>query len=240
MSWSLSDGEIHFLWWFIQGSIMNPGTRQHLRQTWGFCQRHACGFLAIECAFRHGRPHGAALLYEDLMERARDAFRGYLRPGALVAYRLRERRPCLLCELQIGSQSAGAAGSEILERGRDLGEVRAFAEQTRGYWEACVCDRCLGRSWIFRRCRPHLIASLRHGDPVDLEREAAFVDALLEHVRRYARAFRWEQRGTDTVEDHAALISALGWCSGWGEWLRLVGSSTGSFLRADEPPSRGT
>jgi hypothetical protein len=25
--WRLSDGEVHFLWWFIQGSIMIPETR---------------------------------------------------------------------------------------------------------------------------------------------------------------------------------------------------------------------
>ncbi len=173
------------------------------------------------------------------MGRASDVFHGYLRPGGLVAYRLRERRPCLLCELQIGPQSAGAAGRDILERGRNLGEARSFAEQTRGYWEACVCDRCRGRSWILRRCRPHLIASLRRGDPVDLKREAAYVDSLLEHVRRYARSFRWEQRGTDTIEDRAALIGALGWCSGWGEWLRLVDGTAERLLRADQSPNSG-
>ena len=234
MSWSLSDGEIHFLWWFIQGSIMNPETRQHLRQAWGFCQRHACGFLAVECAFRHNWPHGSALLYEDLMGRASEAFRGHLRPAKLVAYRLRDQRRCLMCELQIGPQSAGQVGGDILERGRDLGEIRSFAEQTRGYWEPCLCDRCLGRDGAGRRCRPHLLASLRHGEPVDMDGEAAFVRYLLDHVRRYARSFRWEDRGTDTIEDRAALIGGLGWCSGWGEWLRLVDWPGERAAREDE------
>src|SRR6266496_3870675 len=39
----LSDGELNFLWWFIQGSIMNPETRFRLHRRWGMCQRHSLG-----------------------------------------------------------------------------------------------------------------------------------------------------------------------------------------------------
>lgn len=41
----LSGGEIHYLWWFIQGSIMNPDTRYKLRDSWGLCERHAWGAI---------------------------------------------------------------------------------------------------------------------------------------------------------------------------------------------------
>lgn len=65
----LSDGEVHFLWWFIQGSIMNPETRERLHRAWGMCARHAAALLAVEAAYRHGWMHACALLYLDLIER---------------------------------------------------------------------------------------------------------------------------------------------------------------------------
>ncbi len=46
---------------------------------------------------------------------------------------------------------------------------------------------------------------------------------IAEHMDRYARLFRWEYRDPDTVEDRAALIGAIGWCSGWQPWLSLIG-----------------
>lgn len=82
-------------------------------------------------------------------------------------------------------------------------------------------------------CRPHLVAALRRGEPVDVEREAAGVRSLLDHLRQYARSFRWEYRNTETVEDRAALIGALGWCSGWGDWLELTDRPDGIV----EPPA---
>jgi hypothetical protein len=51
--WPLPDGEIHYLWWFIQGSIMEPEMRGRLRRTWGA--------LAVEAAYRHGYLHGPAV-----------------------------------------------------------------------------------------------------------------------------------------------------------------------------------
>jgi hypothetical protein len=36
-----SSDEIRFLWWFIQGSTMNPSTRDRLRKAWRLCERHA-------------------------------------------------------------------------------------------------------------------------------------------------------------------------------------------------------
>jgi len=46
VSWPLSDGAVHFFYWFIQGSIMFPDTRDALRGSWGFCERHAWACLS--------------------------------------------------------------------------------------------------------------------------------------------------------------------------------------------------
>jgi hypothetical protein len=96
-----SDGEAHFLWHFMQGSIMVPETRRRLRRAWGMCARHSFGAVAVEAAFRPRFLHGPALLYEDMMERAVTALKE--RPGPFqavrLARRLRAAGPCLMCEL---------------------------------------------------------------------------------------------------------------------------------------------
>ncbi len=48
----LSDGAVHFFYWFIQGSIMFPDTRDALMRSLGFCKRHAWACLSVEMAFR--------------------------------------------------------------------------------------------------------------------------------------------------------------------------------------------
>ncbi|MBI4011012.1 MAG: hypothetical protein HY359_01770 [Candidatus Rokubacteria bacterium] len=45
---------------------------------------------------------------------------------------------------------------------------------------------------------------------------------IVDHVGVYSCSFRWECRGTDTAEDQAALVSAVGWCSGWQPWIPLL------------------
>ena len=84
-----SEGEVYYLWSFIQGSIMIPETRWQLRRAWGMCERHAFVAVAVECAHRRAFLHGPAILYRDLMERARAAFdvTGPLK-GSQIARRL--------------------------------------------------------------------------------------------------------------------------------------------------------
>ena len=50
--WPLSDGEVHYLYGFIQGSIMIPETHFAIHRGWGFCERHAWGAFAVELCFR--------------------------------------------------------------------------------------------------------------------------------------------------------------------------------------------
>jgi hypothetical protein len=63
----LPGGEIHYLYWCIQGSIMIPETRHALRRAWGFCERHAWAALLVETAFRSNFMYGPAILYEDIL-----------------------------------------------------------------------------------------------------------------------------------------------------------------------------
>lgn len=220
--WQMSDGEIHFLYWFIQGSIMNPDTRWRLRHAWGMCERHAWGALAVEAAFRHSFLHGPALLYQDLMERALQCFpkRGPLKAKRL-GWNLRAVGPCLMCESGLNKASRGLAREELLRQGRDIGEFRRFALSTKAHWMAFVCGRCSGADSQWR-CRPHLLDDISRGVCVDAARYLWLVEHICEHLTAYARSFTWGYHDTDTAEDRAALIAAIGWCSGWRPVLAVV------------------
>ena len=235
----LSDGEIHFLWSFMDGSIMNPGTRWRLRHAWGMCQRHSFGWLSMEATFRPSFLMGPAILYEDLMQLAAQAFR--LRgPGRRLrlARRLRERGPCMMCEMDYGPGSTAiAANSRVLGLGREVENVRSFVRATEPWWRPAVCGICAGGDGP-TRCRRHLCEAMRRRDAVDLEVQRGLVESILHHLVRFSRSFRWEERGTDTAEDRAALISAVGWCGGWQPWLWLADMSNGAEgqrRRVDSP-----
>ncbi len=220
--WRLSDGEIHYLWWYIQGSIMEPDVRQRLRRAWGFCGRHAWGALSVEAAFRPSFLHGPAVLYEDLMTRALRVF-DLAGPwqAARVARRLRPTGPCLMCDMGLNRSSPAMAREELLAEGRDVESLRRFATKRRRFWWNTVCGQCLGEDSTVR-CRPHLREDLLADRITDPGEHRGLVEWILRHVTVYSRSFRWESRMTDTEEDQAALISAVGWCSGWEPWLPLL------------------
>ena len=218
----LGDAEIHFLWWFSQGSIMDPDVRRRLRRAWGMCGRHAAGYLTVEASLRHGYMHGPALLYEDLMERATATLTagGMLR-NLRIASRLQRAGPCLLCEMgyQQGREAPPSAADVVVE-GRDVSYLRDFAGVCRRYWEPVVCSRCAGERGT-ARCREHLAEDLERGRLHDLASQRALAGHITRHLINYARSFRWEHRGTETEEDRAALIAAAGWCSGWDGLLAV-------------------
>ncbi len=56
----------------------------------------------------------------------------------------------------------------------------------------------------------------------DLSPHAALLDEIAKHIKIYAHSFRHGYHGTETDEDVAALISAVGWCSGWKTFLLIV------------------
>lgn len=219
----LSDGEIHFLWWFIQGSIMTPSTRQRLRQAWGMCERHAWGYLVVDAAFRHGYLHGPVVLYEDLMQRALATL---AMPGPARARRvikgLRGKGPCLICDIGYGPESAAQVKEERLIKGRDLSELRGFARRTEPHWRHDVCGRCLGDYGSASRCRSHLIEDWEAGARPDLFAYLVEVKEMASRLTKYSRSFVFEKRGTATDEDRSALISAVGWCSGWRTLMNIL------------------
>lgn len=225
----LSPGEIHFLWWFIQGSIMNPSTRTRLRRAWGMCQRHAWGWMVVEAAFRNAYMHGPAVLYEDLMVTAAPLFelRG---PAQLVrlARRLKEKGPCLMCEEGYNAGSKGFVKPHIVQQGRDLTQFQRLAGRTAPFWGPSVCGRCANTDSPLR-CRIHLIEDISTGQAKDIQFHRDAFSKIVERLRRYARSFQFEFQGTRTDEDEASLIEAVAWCSGWETFLALLRSSDGAW-----------
>ncbi len=219
----LSPGEVHVLWWFIQGSIMELETRLRLRRAWGMCERHSVAALSTEAAFRHCYLHGPAILYADLMDRAVRAFEmaGPL-AGPRLARRLRVRGPCLMCELQLGPNSAGGfISDERVAEGRDLSRFRSFMAESERHWRPTVCGRCACIA-AAARCRIHLLEDLERNPATGLAQHRALVARIAAHVKRYSVSLRWERRGTDSAEDRAALVGAVGWCGGWNTLLGVL------------------
>jgi hypothetical protein len=218
----LSNGEINFLWWFIQGGIMCSATRERLYKGWGMCERHAWGFVTVEAAFRMGYMHGPAILYEDLMNQAEAAFHSR---GPLQIWRsrtnIRQRGPCMMCEMGYGPHSKGNADKDRVDKGRDLSELKALAGKTAPFWQKALCGRCAGND-SSQRCRTHLIEDLSQGVTTELPSHVALVAYIAKHIRIYAKSFCWGYQGTETEEDAAALISAIGWCSGWHTFLEMM------------------
>ena len=65
-----------------------------------------------------------------------------------------------------------------------------------------------------KRCRQHLLAAMKARTPVDLVAQKAMLEDLSDRVARYQRSFSaGGPKASD--RDRAALIAAIGWCSGW-------------------------
>lgn len=225
----MSGGEVNFLWWFMQGSVMDAEVRARMRAAWGLCERHTAAWLLVESAFHHRYLHGPAVFYSDLMERAQRALeparpRSMREPGChALARRLASRAACHLCEMNMGPSSEGYIPATRLRAGRDPVPLRAFMQETERHWRAHVCRLCDGSGGSLR-CRAHLCAELRSGASSDIEAQRRHVAELAHHMKRYDDSFRWEHRGSETPADRAALIGAAGWSGGWRGLLSVFGS----------------
>lgn len=222
---AITDGEIHFLWWFIQGSIMTPKTRNALLRGYGFCERHAWVHLSVEMSFRKRHFLGPVILYRELIEKSVQAI--HARRGRR-SRQLRAAGPCFLCALNIDHAARGAAPASRLDRGRDSSGLRDFASSLAPLWQPMVCTSCAGMPCEVAaspRCRSHLLADLRLRKPVDLSWQQTTLEELSARLGRYEASF---VAGADAPDDQdrAALIAAAGWCSGWRPLLTLL-SPTG-------------
>ncbi len=221
-AWQPSDGEIHFLYWYMQGSIMVPETRWRLRRAWGMCERHAWGALAVETSYRPTFLHGPAVLYEDIVGRAARTFQGAGPLQALrVARRLRPTGPCMMCEMGYGPGMPAAAAQDIIERGRDFGQLRALAVRTEPHWCWAVCGVCSGDG-VAPRCRRHLREAAKGRTLDDLPAQRRLVEAILNDLSIYSKSFVWGNHHLQSDAGRAALISAVGWCSGWRPLMALL------------------
>jgi hypothetical protein len=219
---AVTDGEIHFLWWFIQGSIMTPETRNAVLRGFGFCERHAWAHLRVEMAFRKRHFLGPVILYRALAEKSVQTFRA--RPHIALGSPLRHLQaagPCFLCALNVDHAAAGAAPPMRLARGRDSSGLRAFAARLAEHWQPKVCAICADERNSASRCRPHLLADLKSHRAVDLSWQQDTLEELSARLARYEKSFA---AGADEPidQDRAVLISAAGWCSGWRPLLALL------------------
>jgi hypothetical protein len=230
----LSDGEVDFLWWFIQGSLMDADVRARLYLHWGLCARHSLGFFVVESSFRPHLIHGCTILYTELMRRAAKHLCGEglhsLIPDRLAAHFLRTTGPCHICDLGYGPDSPGNAPRERLEQGRDMSSAIRFASENLSGWQPHVCGRCAGNGSA-ALCRPHLVSAMETDGGKSAAAQRDMVTGIASHMDRFDHSFFWEQRGTDTAEDRGALIAAIGWCCGWkylldGPLRDLAASST--------------
>ncbi len=224
---AITDGEVNFLWWFIQGSIMNPETWEKLTRGGGFCERHAWVHLSIEIAFRQQYLLGPAILYRALIEQALRAFDAPQRiSAARLVRRLKPGGPCFLCDMKLHAASAGVSPQKRLDQGRNLGALRTFAAELEPLWRDSICGSCgKVRNELpgGKRCRRHLLFDVRAGRQVDLRAQQVTLKELALQLDRYEHSFSWDRRALASQVDRASLISAIGWCSSWRPLLALLG-----------------
>lgn len=222
--WPLTPGEVHYFFHFMQGSIMVPAVRRALRRAWGLCERHAWGALAVELCYRRSFLHGQAILYSDLVARAHTALhpRGPLQERR-IRYRLAPRGPCFVCEFALERTRGDLAPEAIVARGRDVRGLRRFATRTAPHWQHAVCGVCAGDDDAPNRCRRHLLAELRAGRPAAMiDPQRAMLQALCVALDAYRRSFAWDTHLTAGPRERAALVTAIGWLSGWRPLLVLL------------------
>lgn len=222
---AMTDGEINFLWSFIQGSIMIPDTWGKLLRGYGFCERHAWVHLSVEMSFRHQYLLGPAILYRALLEQSRNALRGPYRIRlSTMARRLRAKGPCFLCAMNIEGGSAGVSSQARLDRARDIGELRDFAIGLRSLWRHAVCPDCAEdehQRADAPTCRRHLLARIRTQRSIELSVQERLLESLCECSVRFENSFT-ANSASASDQDRAALITAVGWCSGWRPLLVLL------------------
>ena len=222
---AITEGEINFLWSFMQGSIMIPETRNALLRGYGFCERHAWVHISVEMSFRDRYLLAPAILYKALIDKSLRALRAPRRASfRSVMRQLRAEGPCFLCALRVKDASAGAARRERLDQGRDSSHLRSLAAELEPRWRGYVCPACAEEQSLdlaLNRCRQHLLTDMERKAPVDLAWQFNVLNELSHHVGHYKSFFSFE-RGDEIDQDRAALIAAIGWCSGWRPLLALL------------------
>jgi len=229
---SITNGEVNFLWWFIQGSIMNSDTWARLMNSYGFCERHAWIHLSIETSFRDRFLLGPTILYQGLLDKALHS----MRPPRISAYsRIRDLRAtdaCMLCAMNIPESPAVMAPASRLDRGRDVGALRRFVSGLETLWRGYLCNLCHTQKsnvHIETLCRRHLLSHMRQRKALNIAGQRELLNGLYEGVTRYQNSLAAGGKAASD-QDRAALIGAIGWCSGWRPLLAMLGSAATGLI----------
>jgi hypothetical protein len=230
---AISDGEANCILGFIHDGSIAAEPWHRLMGAWGYCERHAWASLAVEMSALEGFVSRSAFLYFDLLRQAVAILaRQTSRNQRAAAKRLAERNPCMLCE--INPRRRGWLSDAELAEAKDQTRLRRFAESLAPLWQGNCCPQCIGAESRGRLCRRHLEAAIRAKQSVSLDDDYRYLLSLLPHVENYARSFMWGYRDSDSPEDRAALLSAIGWCSGWSSLAALVGIDLCERTRGDK------
>lgn len=210
--------EVKQLWWFCDGAIMAGSTRTHLWQARGLCSRHSWFFFCAESELKY-QPLGVAILYEDLVGRARQVLRRHRadrgRKHGLVA-----QESCLTCDYVAAATVGNLAF--LLERDQVEAAVRsrAWVRGSSAVWRPRACPQCLPEHEHPEGvlCREHLIVSQSHDDTV---RAVGYLDELGPRLHRCVRSMTHD--GPERCADSdAALVEAIGWFAGWRGSMRYL------------------
>ncbi len=220
--------ELKQLWWFLDGAIMNPDTRHHVRRSWGLCARHAWGYTVAEIEMRGGKPFSTALLYEDLASRAASCARQRLRGWSRVRSQLESEGTRYACEyvarlpggeLELERKQWEEAAARVNRRKRTRPLVHGLREQ----WNARSCPFYLEGNGLV--CRPHLVSGAQ--PPDDLSPELV---KLARRLRAFADSLTTRATAVGRLEQ-ASWIEALGWFAGW-DYPRKLDLEIGTRRRA--------
>ncbi len=228
---AFTPAEVKQLWWFLDGAMMAPDVRRHLREGWGFCPRHSWGLAVVECQLRGGAPFATSILYEDLTRRAERLLKGSmlrLRPGARGA--LEPKRPCFTCDYVARGGDVEPSFREWQQRVNRLDRVRRRVEEVRAQWERRTCPLCLGGGGLV--CRQHILMGADL--PAELRPE---LGALADRLKAFVGSQTVRRTPVGPLE-RAAWIEALGWFCGWDAPRKLVRGSAGDAREAGQKGAR--
>jgi hypothetical protein len=217
----VTEGEVNCIIGFLHDGSIGAEAWHRLMGAWGYCERHAWVSLIVEMAHLNGFVSRSAFLYFDLLQQAAGVLGATGRNAKrTLAKRLGNRNSCMICE--INPRRRGWLSDAEINEARDQSRLRRFAVELEPLWQESRCPRCLGLATGGRFCRLHLREAVATDSPVAIEDELRYLSSLIARLETYAKSFMWEHRGTDRAQDRAALLSAVGWCSGWSSLASIA------------------
>jgi putative (di)nucleoside polyphosphate hydrolase len=215
---AITDGEVNFIEGFTHDGSIGAECGLQLMGYWGYCERHAWVSLAVEMAMLHGFCSRSASLYVDILQQTSRALAGSNQRA--VAKQLRESGSCMICNAN--PTWRGLLSTAELSEAKDPARLRSFVEGSAPFWRSDCCPRCISGLTGGHLCRRHMIEAINERMSLDLKHEREYLLNVLARLENYAWSFSWGFRGIDGPEDRAAIISAIGWCSGWSSLAALL------------------